>query len=82
VEGNRLFLRKGLQSPLDDLFGRLIRTARELLLQQLLAMRCQTNGTHVLSIREVLDSSQRKGLPQQGDGLPSPGSAFIMRNAG
>ena len=47
MEGNGLLLREGFQSPLDDLFGRLIKTACELLLKQLLAMRCQANGTHI-----------------------------------
>ena len=40
------FLGEGFQSPFDDLFGRPIRTAAELLLQQLLAVRCQANGAH------------------------------------
>src|SRR5271169_1282622 len=66
VGGNGLALRQGFQRPFDDLFGRAIRTSRKLLLQQLLAVRCQVNRAHGLSIREVSDSGQRKGAPAIG----------------
>jgi len=53
------FLREGFQGPFDDLFGLTMRTARELLLQQLLAVRRKANGIHKYSIREASDSAQR-----------------------
>jgi hypothetical protein len=58
MRGNGLFLCEGFQSPLDDLFGRAIRAARKLLLQQLLTVGCKTNGVRMFSIREESASPQ------------------------
>jgi hypothetical protein len=54
------------QSPLDDLFGRAVRTARKLLLQQLLTAGCKSNAIRASSMREASGSprpSVSRGRP-------------------
>jgi 23S rRNA maturation mini-RNase III len=64
MEGRGLLLCERFESPLDDLFGRAIRPARKLLLQQLLAVRRKTNRIHASSIREASEEAQAQAIKE------------------